>query len=77
MRMSSAAVVLMLIPCAVSPAQATEAAQTQKSGAKLKKGWVGLPFDPPVAKQIKPIVPPKKHTSKRRKRSRKRKKKKH
>jgi hypothetical protein len=51
----------------------TEAAQTQKSGTKLEKGWVGLPFDPPVAKQIKPIVPPKASTSKRRKRSRKKK----
>jgi hypothetical protein len=35
---------------------------------------VGLPFDPPVAKQIKPIVPPKKRTPKRPKRSRKKKK---
>ena len=62
MRMSSAALVLMLIPCAVSPAQATEGAPSQKLSVKLKKGWVGLPFDPPVAKQIKPIVPPKKRS---------------
>jgi hypothetical protein len=64
----------MLIPSAVGPAQATEGAQTPKSATKLEKGWVGLPFDPPVAKQIKPIVPPKKRTPKRPKRSRKKKK---
>jgi len=75
MRMSSAAVVVMLVPYAVSQAPSAQAAPAAKSGPKLEKGWVWLPFDPPVAKQIKPIVPPrKKTTSKRRKRSRKKRK---